>query len=36
MTGRGLFWVLALFACLAFWWAVIESVLMLAEWAGLR
>lgn len=36
MTGRGLFWVLALFAGLAFWWAVIESVLMLADWMGVR
>lgn len=36
MTGRGVFWVLALFASLTFWWAVIESVLMLAEWAGVR
>ena len=36
MTGRGWFWVLALFPCLAFWWVVIESVLLLAEWAGVR
>jgi hypothetical protein len=36
MTWRALFYVLVLFAGLAFWWAVIESVLMLAEWAGVR
>ena len=33
---RCVWWILALSVSLAFWCAVIESVLMLAEWEGVR
>jgi hypothetical protein len=36
MSARGKFWLLALAGCLLFWWLVIESVLQLAQWAGVR
>lgn len=34
MSERGIFWIVAVACCLAFWWLVIESVIQLAKWAG--
>jgi hypothetical protein len=31
MTGRGVFWIVALAACIAFWWWVIASVVAAVE-----
>ena len=34
MSYRGVFWIVMLACCLAFWFFVIESVTRLAKWAG--